>query len=372
MLRTVVGQERYLREHAEATGFVPLSNATAHWWILKDEKALTQNSGFIASSGHIAALLNDELYEMTTGRGGVARLQMFGVIFSYQRVVIYIEPHVDSADIDLTTNTSRTQLILNSEMLPWADWAAEFRAALPGEVRALEDEVSAGSTASDHKQAIRERLRQIRELFRLSRYRPTPRGSELAEEANGAGGRSRDSADTKEKAGSTTSGSRTARAGNIYGLFLAADGVPADAVNSLIEPDVDWLSATDPKCKPRGPGLLEDKAAKYLIEQNKLLINADFRVFTDMADRWCERYTHTSGARDVVTDVVREWFEQALIETVLGVQGLRDSKEWDIDAIRNALSEETLSAAVMQRYHVDVAVKRALGAKLGTLKERAS
>jgi hypothetical protein len=38
----------------------------------------------------------------------------------------------------------------------------------------------------------------------------------------------------------------------------------------------------------------------------------------------------------------------------------------------DALSLEALTAATMQRYHVDVAVKRALGAKLGTLKDKAA
>jgi len=36
-----------------------------------------------------------------------------------------------------------------------------------------------------------------------------------------------------------------------------------------------------------------------------------------------------------------------------------------------ALSEEALTAAVMQRYHIDMTVKRALGAKLGSLRDKA-
>jgi hypothetical protein len=55
---------------------------------------------------------------------------------------------------------------------------------------------------------------------------------------------------------------------------------------------------------------------------------------------------------------------------VLGVQALHGSQEWPVDAIARALSEEALTAAVMQRYHIDVAVKRTLGAKLGTLKDK--
>ena len=52
LLRRVTGQSDYLDAHAEAQGVVELTNASAHWWILKNEKALTQNSGFVASSGH--------------------------------------------------------------------------------------------------------------------------------------------------------------------------------------------------------------------------------------------------------------------------------------------------------------------------------
>jgi hypothetical protein len=51
---------------------------------------------------------------------------------------------------------------------------------------------------------------------------------------------------------------------------------------------------------------------------------------------------------------------------------LKDSREWSVEDIGRSLSEEALTAAVMPRYHIDVAVKRALGAKLGSLKDRAA
>jgi hypothetical protein len=122
----------------------------------------------------------------------------------------------------------------------------------------------------------------------------------------------------------------------------------------------------------REPGFLEDRAAKYHIEQNLLQINGDFRVFTDMVKRWCDRYAHVPSAERDITDACREWFEQALIETVLGVQTLKDSREWSVEDIKHSLSEESLSGAVMQRYHIEVAVRRALGAKLGSIKDRVS
>jgi hypothetical protein len=68
---------------------------------------------------------------------------------------------------------------------------------------------------------------------------------------------------------------------------------------------------------------------------------------------------------EIVQEVVRAWFEQALVESVIGVQALKDSREWSIDDIAKALSEEALTTTVMQRYHVINSVKRELGSRLG-------
>jgi hypothetical protein len=133
------------------------------------------------------------------------------------------------------------------------------------------------------------------------------------------------------------------------------------------EPEVRWVTVAE---GTRAPGFLEDRAATYLPESNLLQINGDFRVFTDMVERWASRYRETPGAREVVQDVVREWFEQTLVETVLGVQSVRDSREWTVSDVALALSEEALTATVMPRYHIDVAIKRSVGSKLGALRER--
>jgi Histidine kinase-, DNA gyrase B-, and HSP90-like ATPase len=368
VLRTLTGQQKYLEDHKQASGAVELNNAVAHWWILKEESALGQMSGIMASSGHMAALYKDELYEMLMGRAGVARLQLFGVIFGYQRVVIYVEP-MASAERHVTSNTARTNLLIDSEPLPWADWASEFRSKFPPQISELMEEITSGATASDHRQAIRERLRQIRELFRFSRYRPTPNGDKLVGDDVLVGGRPRSPDEREKRDGGGHSGGSGGRAGNIYALFLTDDGTPAEEFHPDLEPEINWISVED---GTRAPGFLEDRAAKYLPEQNLLQINGDFRGFTDMIDRWCKFYSHVPGARKDVSEVCREWFEQALIEAILGVQALKDSREWTVEDIGKSLSEEALTSAVMPRYHIDVAVKRALGSKLGSIKERAS
>jgi hypothetical protein len=369
ILRRVTGQKAYLDKHTSASGTVELSTARAHWWILKDEKALTQNSGFTASGGHMAALYQNELYELATGRSGTARLQLFGVIFGSNRVVIYVEPK-NGNEHKLTANTSRTHLIMDEEPLPWADWANEFREKLPEEINDLMEEVTAGSTSRDHKQAIKDRLKQIRDLFRISRYRRTPSG-DLSVAQNTAGGEQDDENTTKEpRKGDSRKGHKGGRPGDIYALFAVEEGEPGEEVLADIDPEVRWLSLEE---RTRQPGDLEDRAAKYLADQNTILINADFRVFTDMIDRWHERYYEVPGVtRSYIDEVVREWFEQALIETVLGVQALSGSQEWSSENIAKAWGEEALTAAVMQRYHIHNNVKRVLGARLGSLKEKSA
>ena len=129
-------------------------------------------------------------------------------------------------------------------------------------------------------------------------------------------------------------------------------------------PEIVWISVKD---GTREVGDLEDRAAKFLLDQNKLLINGDFRVFTDMTDRWVREYKDRHGFHDVIESSVRTWFGQALVETVIGVQVLKDSEEWSIDDVDKALTEEALTAVVMSRYHVNNCVKRELALKLGKL-----
>lgn len=368
MLRSVTGQKAYLDEHSAAYGTVELTGAAAHWWVLKDEPALQNMLNVYESKGHAAALYQDELYEMMTGRAGVARLQLFGVIFGHHRVVIYAEPHNAVAE-HLSSNTARTQLLVNREPLPWAEWAAEFRSRLPDAIVGLM-EATGGASTTDHRQAIKDRLKQIRDMLRISRYRPTSRGSlTIAEDALTKGGQQDEVPGVHRAEGTSRSGTRGGRAGDIYSLFLASDGLLGEEVHPDPDPDVDWISVLD---ETRIPPDLEDRAAKFLPASNRLLINADFRVFSDMIKRYIERYSDISGAEPVITEVVREWFEQALIETVLGAQALRGARHWSIDDMDALLSEQALTAAVMPRYHIDIAIKRALGARLGSVKDRAS
>jgi hypothetical protein len=373
LLRTISGQHSYLDQHKEASGTVDITGARVHWWILKDEKALGSNSGFIESSGHMAALYREELYEMVAGRSGQSRLQQFGVVFGYRQVVLYVEPQ-PAADDRLTTNTARTELLINSQHLPWAEWAADFREAMPNAIKALMERIASKASEADHSKSIRDRLKAMLDLFRISRYKPSPTGTlEIAEpEPVGGSTVTRPSSPrSKPTGGGGSGGGRSSGGvvGGVYSTFLKADGVPGTAVKPDMFPKVVWVSVTD---DTREPGEMEDKAARYLKEQHMLKINADFRVFADMIDHWVDSYARDHGdipgLRQTVRDSVHGWYEQALTETVIGLQALRGSKEWPDNLLDHAWSEAALTAVVMQRYHAFNAVKRDLGTKLTSLK----
>jgi len=361
VLRTLTGQKKYLDDHAVTSGTKELTNARAFWWILRDENALSSNSGFIESAGHVAALYRDELYELANGRAGMSLLQLFGIIFGHRFVVVYVEPS-EQGDRVVTTNTARTNLLISRQALPWADWAAEFRESLPEQLATFVNSKAAAATDTAHEKAIRERLKEILNLFRLSRYRATPEGDAMIDPENLARGGQPGAARQARSGGTGRSGTGTGTAGNVYAVFERKDGVPGRRANPDPFPEVKWVILADGS---REPGDMEDRAAKYLQEQNLLLINGDFRVFSDMTKHFTLEFGGVPGVADLARDAVRGWFEQALIEAVIGVQALKNSKVWSPHEIQRALSDEALTAVAMQRYHVHFAVKRELGSKLG-------
>jgi hypothetical protein len=371
ILRTITGQKPYLDQHAAGSGVLALSGANAHWWILQDEPAMSNNSGFIESVGHVAALYQNELYDRATSRAGMALLQNFGILFGYRFVVIYLEPTPTKGQ-SLTTNTARTTLLLNGEKLPWEDWAYEFREKMPKRLAEFVSERAAALAEKDHTSSIKERLKNVLDLYKVSRYRPAPEGVYLSDEASAVRiGRSPLSGRKSEsggggvgtEVGATSAGQREGEVGNIYHLFEKKGGSPSEKTAADPFPIVKWVSVEDRGREAGDP--LEDKAATFVPNQNTLLVNADFRVFKDMIARLCKEKEAGLGLEDAVKEIVHQWFEQALVETVIGVQQLRGSKEWGPEEIDKALSPEALTSAVMQRYHVYIACRRELGARFG-------
>jgi hypothetical protein len=135
-----------------------------------DHRARRREALLWASTGHAAALFDDELYDvLPQTRGGYGRLQDFGIRFGYERVVLHLEPHVEAGRLE--ANTARTVLLLDHERLPWSRWGEEFAAAMPDEMRRLQER-AASADGTPRREAIRNRVSSILPLYQLSRYRP--------------------------------------------------------------------------------------------------------------------------------------------------------------------------------------------------------
>jgi hypothetical protein len=216
-----------------------------------DDRARRREAGTWTSSGHLVAVHGDELYDQVAQtRGGYGRLQDFGVRFSYERVVIHLQPQVQPDR--LQANTARTMLLLDHEPLPWTRWGEEFAAAMPDEIRRLQEH-AASTDATPRQDAIRSRVTSILPLYRLSRYRPTqaPRPSPATGD--------RDDAPTRTPrakwAAPTAPPTKDADSISIEDDASPnlADGEPppdggdrGDAADAIVDlPDVAWISARD-------------------------------------------------------------------------------------------------------------------------------
>lgn len=366
--RQAPGQRYYLDSCAIACGTVEITGASVHWRILDDRHAeRVKESGIWASTGHRAALLQGELFELVPpARGGYRKVQEFGIRFGYERVVLYVEPHVDGARI--TQDTVRTTVKIDGQPLPWDTYATEFEDNMPAELRAFQEEIAAGAQSRDHDKTIRERLGAIADLFRIPRYRPAPDGrAEVDEPTTGGASAERDMPTTRRH---NKSGGPGGTAGNLYSLFERPLGHPASPVASRELPEIRviWVSVED---GTRSWPHLEDRAARYDRRHNLIEINADFRGYQDIVHRWLDRYDKVPGSRTTIEEIIGGWWQQALQETVLGVIALQGSEYWDDRAVEAALSSEALTASAMQRYHLDAVARRELGLRLGALRQAA-
>jgi hypothetical protein len=374
-LRKISGLEVWLNDPKNRfdSGSVPLNGATAHWWILREDA--DTNSGHYPTPGVVAALWQNELYDIAVAPAGNIRLQSFGVVFGMKRVVLIVEP--DPTEGSLTSNTARTTLLLNSEPLPWTDWAEEFRAQLPAPLRKLMEESAPKTMDPDHRKSLLDRLKGVADLFRFSRYQASRRGTVQADpdsQVSGFANLGEEVVDPppppEEPSVNPVTRTRKRGTGGAADYFTqraAANtaGVQAREVKVPDLPKVYWVSTSD---GTRTPDEIEDHAALYIESAHVLKINADFRVFTDMMSRWQRHYAHIPGAGVIVTETVRSWFELQLIEAVLAARALKGSSpHWTSTDVESILTPRALTAVVLPRFHVDQIVGRTLGTRIMSL-----
>ena len=368
-LRRIHGEQHHLEHHAVAAGTSALSDAIVRWWVLDDDhRARRREAPLWASTGHAAAVFDDELYDvLAPTRGGYGRLQDFGIRFGNERVVLHIEPQADAGRVQC--NTARTTLLLDHEPLPWPRWGEEFAAAMPAEILTLQER-AAGTDCGPRREAIRSRVGAIMPLYRLSRYRPTrppsprpngPATTRPADESTGPPAPRRPAPSTAPAAHPACAPVQPEPDHSLADSQAAADDGGDDVCSTAIVdlPDVAWISARD---ATRAPGDLEDQAARYHPGRHELTINADFRAITDLIAHWRTRYRGVPGAHATIDAQVREWCEQVLVEVVLAAR----NSQWNAEQLEALLSPSSFTAALLPRHLLHATLQKRLGQKLGT------
>jgi hypothetical protein len=356
---TVKGERAFLDDYKIESGKKEVTGATIYWWVLKPSSDEDRSGApdVYATGGHVAALHKDELYEMTTHRRSAnVRLQQFGIIFGYGRVVIYVEPNlVQDGGLAVTPNTSRTALQIGNSPLPWDRYAEEFRENLPDELKKF-IEAEAGS-ALKGDDSVKELIEKNLYLFKTSAYKPVKQGAEALGDENSA-----------VEAGLPASTGRGKNNGDGNTGFDPATVLTAlggltptkKAEISPLYPDIRWVSAINEGGRQTGDRL-EDRAAEYLPAPNVLKINRDFRVFGDMLNRLVRLITGVPDAAKFAEKVMRKHYEQLLVETIFGARQLAHSRFWSSDDEKLMYSPEALTAVVMQRVTLFEGAKRQLG-----------
>lgn len=356
--REITGMKRWLDRNTSdrpfdgGSGRVTLQDgAVAHWWILREGA----NSDVHVSRGHTAALFQAELYDMADANGHRVRLQPFGILYSSKRVAIYIEPRGD-----VTATVARDSLRIAGEPLPWDAWGASFKSQLPAAIVDLENEIRDSASKADHNRAIKDRLKQFKDLFKITAWKVHENGSERAWGSSPSGGQDRTGTGTgrKGRSGQDPGGRGTSRTD--YLSIIDPDGVAASEVNPKRDlPKVHWVAFS----KTDGPA---DRAAEYVREENEIFANTEFRVFSDMIDRFVDEVGASDDAQvELVQDTVREWYEQVLTEAVIRSWNFEHEQMWQDSEYRQLVSPESLTMAVLPFTFLLGRIRQGIGVKIG-------
>jgi hypothetical protein len=366
----VRGQRYYLDKHSDHHGSIELPDvrASVWWWLLSED--ITKGGKTWNNHGHVAALYQNELYDVHSGPSRTSALKDFGVYAGFSRVVLYVEPHNV-----LKANTPRTSLILKGNTpVNYAEIGAAFYEKMPEAIAAF----MAGQVTTergDHRKAIRKNLKEVEDELKAARYLRGRRGK--LDHFDPEDGVAPATATTlgAPGTGSSRKGDASGRVGAEY-LRRAEEERERRMRGEKIESDPAPKIVWDDK----DASTISGRAATYSSRGHVITANAHYSFYKDMVE-WAlgqarERAPGDIGEDALVTlaeDEVRRWFEQALTEVVVVLRPMAHDAKWGPDVYRTALSDEGLTAAIVShRWHMMSAIRRGLSGRLGGAKSAAS
>lgn len=343
--------------------------ARMHWYVFSEDGDLTSRT---YAGGAIGVLYQNEVHDWRWGGSASPAYARCGILYGKSRVGLIIEPLGPTVHSDF----ARAHVLVGGTQLTdheaFEYYTHYFRDNRPAEIDALMKEERDRIAEEDPERAkrINNRIKDILAIMRPRRFRQDPGGDELASgEVSGAG----TSTSTPASSSGAGGGKRGGAGRGLGSLLATADAAGEDAreVRSTIPIEAEWYSeaksddltlveANGRGLRDRAAGLIGENAATAA----KVAINKDFRGFVALVDE-ANKYANPEGDETKTTkieDICREWVEQKIVEAILSVRQLEDSKGWMDGHLNQALSPLGLTTAFMaDRFHTWQEVKRATG-----------
>jgi hypothetical protein len=348
--------------------------AEIHWWVLPTGPGSDVSSRTF-SGGSVAVLFQNELHDWRASNQANPFFARLGVLYGKTRIAFVIEPKGET----ITSDFARAHVLVGGTPLfqsdAWLLWADQFRTDIPSRIRqAMADEAGKLQEEDpDVAKRIRDRLREVMQLLRPRRFKPTEKGTVRAsgESISGAGA---GSGDMSERASSSATRGRSASARGIGAVLSQMDdeGTLSTEVTSILKLRPEWVTEQESEeyalVNGNGSGL-HDRAAALVGEDGRtaamILMNRDFRGYQSILaaiNEWANPEGDEMKATKI-EGLTREWINQKMIEAVQGLRQLENGNTWLTQQYNDALSPVALTAAFMaDRYHTLREVKRAVGA----------
>jgi len=346
-------------------------SARVHWWVLpvRSDDVESNVSSRTLAGGSFGVLYGGEIFDWRNSSNANHLFARVGIMYAKSRIGLLLEPNHDDATDDFArkqVHVKRTDAVgkkgeyvdvYKSEF--WHDvWSIQFREKLPAAIvdviRAAEAEQEADDP--DRRKRIQARLQDILKILRSPRVKLKPTGRDQASDTP-VTGPSEDG--TGEISGGDTSGGhdrppRKRGIGDILAASLLDVDRPAEVVRSMPDLRVIWQTerqADETALFTRESHGLRDRAAALIGDSprtaTEIAANLDFRLFRGVLDAMNSEFNPEGDdvKTSVISQVTKEWFEQKLIETVVGIRMLENSSTWTPESLSTALEPAALTAA---------------------------
>lgn len=346
------GLKKTLDKYTKSKGTVKLRDAEVEWRILKEDR---KGHGREFVTGHTAIIHEDEVFDVSSGVGNKAI--QFGVYVGYQNISLLIKPTSEN----YVQNSMRDRILLQGEEeLPWSEWQAEFQSKFPKELEEYLNETMSSLSKEDNSQSIKDKLKELRKHFSISKYKKSKNGKYIVSEddlvENNVGGSEAIKSKNNKNGTKQGLGNAAGLISELVSLQIKEEGIKADKANPDPYPDVKWISPTDNKVIDENE--IIDRAAVFREKENVVFANKEYMGFLDVQKHFVEEFS--SLPADNITKVVRDIFTQQLMETVAGAITLKNRQYWTPEQYEKAISPESLTVSVGSRYYFFREIKRKL------------